>query len=90
MPRTDEGLTNSAPPSILASMPELSANDYATTIRRLRQHLGQSQQAFAVTLGVSVDTVRKWEQGISKPSHMALEKIDRLVRQLKKTANKGE
>jgi len=67
-----------------------SANDYAATIRQLRQHLGQSQQAFAVTLGVSVDTVRKWEQGISKPSHMALEKIDRLVRQLKKTASKEQ
>lgn len=53
-------------------------------LKELRTLLGQSQSAFAQTLGVSVDTVRRWEQQKAKPSHMAMEKIAKLVKQVKR------
>lgn len=48
-------------------------------IAALRSHLGLSQEAFAAQFGVSVGTVRNWEQGRRSPSGAArilLEVID--------------
>lgn len=39
----------------------------AGTIKGLRQSLGLSQEAFAQHLGVSVSSVRDWEQGRRSP-----------------------
>lgn len=44
-------------------MPEITAQ----TIRELRQSLDLTQEAFAQHLGVSVSSVRDWEQGRRKP-----------------------
>jgi len=49
---------------------------------RLRRDL--SQQKFAEKLGVSITTVVRWENGIAKPSPLALEKLLRLKRRRKK------
>ena len=46
-----------------------------------------SQSEFAYLLGVSVDTVRHWEQGLSKPSHLAMEKVAAVVKKYKRDHN---
>ena len=49
-------------------------------IKRLREKLGLTQDAFAFKLGVAPYTVRRWESGKTKPSRMAsqlLEEIDK-------------
>lgn len=44
----------------------------ADQIRALRKRLGLTQQALAYRIGSSVDSVRKWEQGVKTPgSHYA-------------------
>lgn len=52
-------------------------------IRELRRQLGLSQEAFARRIGVSVLTVRRWEKGSSKPSPLALAKIEEVIKELK-------
>ena len=39
----------------------------AKDVRRLRLHLGLSQERFAQRLGVSLQSVRRWEGGVSQP-----------------------
>ncbi len=58
-------------------------------IKKLRLSLNKSQEDFAQLIGVSVDSVRKWEQGKRNPSRMAYEKIGMLVKKLKKEKNSG-
>lgn len=40
-------------------------------IRRLRETLGDTQQAFAERLGTRQQTVSEWERGTSRPGRMA-------------------
>jgi len=47
-------------------------------IKNLRQAFGWSQQKLADQLGVSLTTVLRWEKGYTKPSPLALEKLERL------------
>jgi len=49
-------------------------------IARLRQHvLGVSQGVMAKLLGVSPVTIQSWEQGLRKPSVMALRFLDEIA-----------
>lgn len=48
----------------------------ADEIRELRERLDLSQMAFAIRLGVSVDTIRGYEQGKRTPSVMIQERLD--------------
>jgi len=57
-------------------------SNVARLIRKLRKHLGLSQQALAVRLGVALPTVSLWENRRSKPSPLALEKIEALMRDM--------
>jgi putative transcriptional regulator len=41
-------------------------------IRRIRTKLGFSQFVFAEYLGISVGTIRSWEQGVRRPQSAAL------------------
>lgn len=54
-------------------------------IKELRLKLGLSQEGLARKLGVSVLTVRRWERGSSKPSPLALQRIEEVM---KETRNK--
>lgn len=47
-------------------------------IKDLRQRLQLTQEQFAQLLGVSVQTVQRWEQGVRKPSRLALQAINNL------------
>ena len=43
-----------------------------TDVKRIRAQLGQSQEEFALMIGVSVGTLRNWEQGRRTPDGPAL------------------
>lgn len=50
-----------------------------TNIRELRRNLRMTQEEFAHTLGITVATVNRWENGHAKPSKLARRAIERLV-----------
>ena len=47
----------------------------AEELKKLRQQKGWSQEDLARELGVSFATVNRWENGKTKPSRLAQEKI---------------
>ncbi|MEP0872749.1 helix-turn-helix domain-containing protein [Trichocoleus desertorum AS-A10] len=50
------------------------------TIRELRQQLKLSQEKFAAKLGVSFQTVNRWENNRTQPSPMALQLIEGMLK----------
>jgi len=52
-------------------------------IKGIRTGLNLTQEAFAHLLGVTFQTVNRWERGVFKPSSLALEKIKSLKRMKK-------
>lgn len=52
----------------------------AEQVRSARRVLGVSQSLFAKFLGVSLNTVRSWEQGVNTPSKMACRFMDEIRR----------
>jgi DNA-binding transcriptional regulator YiaG len=52
------------------------------SIRELRHKLGLSQEGLARRLGVSVITVRRWEEGSYKPSPLAFSRIEELIKEI--------
>lgn len=50
----------------------------AEMIKSTRKLLGVSQPLFAKFLGVSVKTVRAWEQGVQEPNEMACRFLDEI------------
>ncbi|MFK0032858.1 helix-turn-helix domain-containing protein [Pseudomonas monteilii] len=58
----------------LCSAPVLDFS--AVDIRRLREALNFSQPVFAMHLHTSASTVRKWEQGETRPSGPALKLLN--------------
>ena len=47
----------------------------ADELKKMRQQRGWSQEDLARALGVSFATVNRWENGKTKPSRLAQEKI---------------
>ena len=45
-------------------------------VKALRLRLGLTQEDVARQLGLALSTVSKWEQGVTNPSRLALEKIE--------------
>lgn len=50
----------------------------AAAVKDVRTMLGVPQRIFAVMLGVSIKTVRAWEQGAKTPSPMACRFLDKV------------
>ncbi len=48
-------------------------------LRAIRKRKGWSQERLARELGVSFQTIHRWETGKFEPSQLAQEKIDRLI-----------
>jgi DNA-binding transcriptional regulator YiaG len=46
-----------------------------TEIKKNRKAKGLTQTALAILLGVSVDAVRKWEQGVTTPNLANVQKL---------------
>ena len=60
-----------------------SIKNIAEELKKLRQQQGWSQEDLARKIGVSFATVNRWENGKTKPSRLAQEKI-------KQVANTGK
>ena len=55
----------------------------ADELKKLRQQRGWSQEDLARALGVSFATVNRWENGKTKPSRLAVEKITAVAKRKK-------
>jgi DNA-binding transcriptional regulator YiaG len=56
--------------------------DLANLVRETRQRLELSQAKFATKLGVSFQSVNRWENGRTKPLPIALKQIEHLLHQM--------
>jgi DNA-binding transcriptional regulator YiaG len=54
-------------------------------IKEIRKKLGLSQEALAQILGVSFQTINRWERRLFKPSRLAAEKIKQFIEREKKS-----
>jgi putative transcriptional regulator len=68
------GISRRAPVNDQTNIPRL--------IRDLRLRMGLTQEKFAARLGVTFPTINRWENGRSRPSPLAMEKIEALLRSL--------
>ena len=48
-------------------------------VRELRKRTGLTQEKFAAKLGVTFPTINRWENGRTKPSPLAMQKIEGLL-----------
>ena len=56
--------------------------DIPQLIRELRERTGLTQEKFAAKLGVTFPTINRWENGRAKPSPLALQRIEELLRSM--------
>jgi len=49
-------------------------------IKAMRLELGFTQEDSARKLGLALSTISKWEQGVSSPSRLAREKLEKLLK----------
>jgi len=56
--------------------------DIPRLVRELRERTGLTQEKFAARLGVTFPTINRWENGRAKPSPLAMEKIEALLRSM--------
>lgn len=56
----------------------------AEQIKQLRDKLELSQPAFAQKLGVSLNTVNRWERGKTRPSMLANNQLVKLLKSVKR------
>jgi len=61
--------------------------DIPRLIRELRERTGLTQEKFAAKLGVTFPTINRWENGRAKPSPLAMQRIEELLRSM---GDKGE
>ena len=61
--------------------------DVPRLIRNLREQTGLTQEKFALKLGVTLLTINRWENGRAKPSPLAMQKVEELLRSM---GDKGE
>lgn len=61
--------------------------DISRLIRNLREKTGLTQEKFATKLGVTLPTINRWENGRAKPSPLAMQKLEELLRSM---GDKGE
>ena len=51
----------------------------AVTMKELRENTGLTQKAFAMMYGIPVSTLRKWEQGESRPAPYIMNMLSMLL-----------
>ncbi|RLB95960.1 MAG: transcriptional regulator [Deltaproteobacteria bacterium] len=56
--------------------------DIPRLVRELRNRTGLTQEKFAARLGVTFPTINRWENGRARPSPLAMEKIEALLRSM--------
>ena len=55
-------------------------SDLSRLVRELRRITGLAQEQFAAKIGVTFPTINRWENGRTRPSPLALETIEALLR----------
>lgn len=60
-------------------MTDMKDQDLGRLVKSLRDQLGLSQEKLAARMGVTFSSVNRWENGHSKPSPLAMQKIEELV-----------
>lgn len=63
-------------------MPAIEQSELADLVRKTRQRLDLSQVKFAQRLGVSFQSVNRWENGRTKPMPIALKQIELLLQEM--------
>jgi putative transcriptional regulator len=63
-------------------MTVIDHSQLADLVRETRQRLQLSQAKFAKTLGVSFQSVNRWENGRTKPLPVAVKQIEQLLHQM--------
>ena len=58
--------------------------DISKLVRETRSRLGLTQEKFAARLGVAFPTINRWENGKAKPSPLALQRIEEILRNMGK------
>lgn len=58
---------------------DMKDQDLGRLVKSLRDQLGLSQEKLAARMGVTFSSVNRWENGHSKPSPLAMQKIEELV-----------
>jgi DNA-binding transcriptional regulator YiaG len=66
-------------------MPAVDQPQLANLVRETRQRLKLSQAEFAARLGVSFQSINRWENGRTKPLPIALKQIESLLNQMGET-----
>ncbi|MCG2778732.1 MAG: helix-turn-helix transcriptional regulator [Desulfobacterales bacterium] len=56
--------------------------DIPRIVREIRDRTGLTQEKFAAKLGVTFPTINRWENGRAKPSPLAMQKIEELLRSM--------
>jgi putative transcriptional regulator len=51
-------------------------------VREIRKRTSLTQEKFAARLGVTFPTINRWENGRARPSPLALQKIEELLREM--------
>lgn len=63
------------------------SSDIAALIREIRGRLGLTQEKFAAKLGVTLPTINRWENGRTRPSPLAMQRLRELVAGLGEKGN---
>jgi len=63
-------------------MPTTESLSTAVLVKETRKRLGLTQLQFAKTLGVSFQSVNRWERGKTKPLPIILKQIEEMVKEL--------
>jgi transcriptional regulator with XRE-family HTH domain len=56
--------------------------DIPRLVREIRDRTGLTQEKFAAKLGVTFPTINRWENGRAKPSPLAMQRIEELLRSM--------
>jgi DNA-binding transcriptional regulator YiaG len=63
-------------------MPVTSSLSIPVLVKEIRKRLGLTQLQFAKTLGVSFQSVNRWERGKTKPLPIVLKHIEVMVKEM--------
>lgn len=61
--------------------PQLKQPEIGRFVRELRQSTGLTQEQFGKKIGVSYETVCRWENGKMQPSSLALKQLEQTVKE---------
>lgn len=67
---------------VVAKSKKPASPELGLLVRSLRELLGVSQEKLAARMGVTFSSVNRWENGHTKPSPLAVQKLEEMVLEL--------